>query len=52
MNEHRAKELCYNYDEKYAPGHRCTTQRLYLLDVDVFDDSKDETVSEEEANET
>lgn len=51
MNEHKAKGICYNYDEKYAPGHQCTTQKLYLLNVDVSNYSEDEIVIEEEANE-
>lgn len=32
MKERRDKGLCYNCDDKYSPGHRCKTQRLYLLD--------------------
>lgn len=28
----RRDGLCLNCDERYSPGHRCRTQRLYLLD--------------------
>ncbi|CAM0951594.1 unnamed protein product [Alopecurus aequalis] len=33
MDERRAKGLCYNCDDKYAPGHRC--KRLYACWVDA-----------------
>lgn len=32
MKERKVKGPCYNCDEKFAPGHHCKTQRLYLLD--------------------
>lgn len=32
MKERREKGLCYNCEEKFSPGHRCKTQKLYLLD--------------------
>lgn len=51
MNEHRAKDISYNYDEKYTPSHKCTTQRLYFFDVDIYEDFKDETIVKEETNE-
>nr|GLL29687.1 uncharacterized protein LOC107175359 [Ipomoea trifida] len=34
----RAQGLCYNYDERYRPGHRCRTKPFLLL---LADDSTD-----------
>ena len=34
MEDHKKKGLCYNYDENFSLGHRCATQKLYLLDAD------------------
>nr|KYP43838.1 Retrotransposable element Tf2 [Cajanus cajan] len=31
MQERRALGLCYNCDEKFMPGHRCTTPKFLLL---------------------
>jgi hypothetical protein len=31
MNEQREKGLCYNCHEKWHPGHKCKSPRLYLL---------------------
>ena len=30
----RGKGICYNCDEKFTQGHRCSEQKIYLLDVD------------------
>jgi len=50
MQEIRALGLCYNCDEKFIPGHKCTTSRFLLLfgdpvpnidptkDISSFDD--------------
>ncbi|XP_077218748.1 uncharacterized protein LOC143852956 [Tasmannia lanceolata] len=32
MQLRRDKGLCYNCDEKFAPGHRCKSRQLFLLD--------------------
>lgn len=32
MKERRDKGLCYNYEEKFSPGHKCRTQKLYLME--------------------
>ncbi|KAF8413581.1 hypothetical protein HHK36_001572 [Tetracentron sinense] len=32
MKERRDQDLCYNCKEKWAPGHHCKAQKLYLLD--------------------
>ncbi|KAH7670301.1 Retrotransposon gag domain-containing protein [Dioscorea alata] len=35
MRESREKGLCYNCDEKFSPGYKCKTQKLFLLDVQL-----------------
>lgn len=42
MEDYKKKGLYYNYDEKFAPGHHCATQKLYLLDVDSLVEHPDE----------
>nr|KYP36836.1 hypothetical protein KK1_041999 [Cajanus cajan] len=41
MQERRALGLCYNYDDKYIPGHKCSTSRFLLL----IDDNPDLTTN-------
>ena len=31
LQERRAQRLCYNCDEKFTPGHKCSTSRFLLL---------------------
>ena len=40
MQARREKGLCYNCEEKFAPGHRCKTQHIYMLEM-VTDDAGD-----------
>ena len=36
MEEIKKKGLCYNYDEKWIPGHKCKNAMLFLLNnIDV-----------------
>ncbi|KAA8540064.1 hypothetical protein F0562_026756 [Nyssa sinensis] len=32
MTERRARGLCYNCDEKWGPGHKCKSARLFILE--------------------
>jgi hypothetical protein len=41
MAECQLKGLCYNYDEKYFPGHKCKKQNLFMA---IYED-----ISEEDA---
>ncbi|KAK0595142.1 hypothetical protein LWI29_003937 [Acer saccharum] len=42
MRERQERGLCFNYDEKFAPGHKC--KKLFLIDGYYEDDeSPDET---------
>ncbi|XP_058757342.1 uncharacterized protein LOC131630580 [Vicia villosa] len=34
QDERRAKGLCFNCDEKFIPGHRCTNGKFLLLMID------------------
>ena len=47
MEEHRKKGLCYNCDEKFIHGHRCTQQKLYLVDGDAPSEEEYESAIEE-----
>lgn len=37
MNTRREKGLCYSWNEKYTPGHKCKRQMLFLLDANTDD---------------
>ncbi|KAJ0098199.1 hypothetical protein Patl1_28422 [Pistacia atlantica] len=55
MQERRDRGLCYYYDEKYQPGHKCNRLRIYLLEgmrVEELHDTFEETfeVYQEEAD--
>jgi len=47
MEDRRKKGLCYNCDEKFVHGHRCTQQKLYLLDADAPSEEEYESAPEE-----
>ena len=37
MEEIKKKGLCYNYDEKWIPGHKCKNATLFVLNnIDVI----------------
>jgi hypothetical protein len=39
MVEHQLKGLCYNFDDKYFPGHKCKKQILFMaISEDVLED--------------
>lgn len=52
MQEMKEKGLCYNCDEKFQPGHRCSRPRLFLLEGVTLEESEEirveEVVQEEE----
>ena len=33
MAERRKQGLCYYYDHKYSPGHKCKEHKLFQIDV-------------------
>jgi hypothetical protein len=41
MAECQLKGLCYNYDDKYFPGHKCKEQNLFMA---IFEDILEEDV--------
>jgi hypothetical protein len=55
MKERRAKGLCFWCDDKFTPGHKCRTKRLYSIclvgDEDENEDSALESVREMEESE-
>lgn len=51
LQEKRAQGLCYNCDEKYIPGHKCTTPKfLLLLTEEDEKPTQDPTLVEEVPN--
>jgi hypothetical protein len=39
MVERQLKGLCYNYDEKYFPGHKCKEQKIFMaISEDISED--------------
>jgi hypothetical protein len=55
MEERRAKGLCFWCDDKFTPGHKCRTKRLYSIclvgDEDENEDSAFESMRETEESE-
>lgn len=47
MKVRRDKGLCYNCSEKYSPGHRCRTQKLYLLDGTQVEEETSDQAAEQ-----
>lgn len=47
MQNRRAKGLCFNCDEKFFPGHRCSNLQLLLLDGGLNFDEDDEEIESE-----
>ena len=37
MKERRDKGLCYNCDDKWGPGHKCKSARLFLMESEESD---------------
>ena len=50
MRERREKGLCYNCDEKWGPGHKCKSARLFIMEGEDLD--SDDTAKEGGAEET
>jgi hypothetical protein len=50
MVERRKQELCYYYDEKYSPGHKCREQKFFQIDVSTSTSSED--ILSDEATDT
>ncbi|KAF2318475.1 hypothetical protein GH714_008049 [Hevea brasiliensis] len=49
MQKRRADGLCFNCDEKFVPGHRCSKPQLLLLDGGCnFDDDEEDDAAEPE----
>jgi hypothetical protein len=41
MVERQLKGLCYNFNEKYFPGHKCKEQKLFMA---IFEDVSEEDI--------
>ncbi|PKI77669.1 hypothetical protein CRG98_001952 [Punica granatum] len=40
MQQHREQNLCFNCDEKFVPGHRCSGIKVMLIEVVEEDEGK------------
>ena len=49
LKDRKDKGLCYNYDEKFGPGHRC--KKLCLIEGSWSDDEEDDGKEVEEIEE-
>ena len=36
MENRQKRGLCYNYDEKYSPGHKCKEKNVFHIDVTCY----------------
>ena len=36
MEERRRKGLCFNFDDKFQPGHQCKSTKLFLLEEGLY----------------
>lgn len=45
MEERRAKNLCFNCDQRYTIGHKCNRAQMFSLEV-IVDESDAEEVEE------
>lgn len=52
MQERRAQGLCYNCDEKYIPGHKCSTPKFLLFMTEDDDCCDDNSLPEPANNDT
>lgn len=41
MKERRDKRLCYNCDDKWAPGHKCRVAKLFIMKCEDSGDEED-----------
>lgn len=50
MQKKHEKGLCFNYDEKFTPGHKCKVKQAYLIEpVGLNDDEIEELLEVEDA---
>nr|GMD54383.1 Ty3/gypsy retrotransposon protein [Ipomoea batatas] len=50
IREWRDKGLCFHYDERYSPGHRCKGRFLQLIGDEDEDHLEGETINKEDNN--
>jgi len=48
MADRKIRGLCYNCDEKWARGHKCKEQKLFLMDVPSPPTSQEPIIKEPE----
>eukprot|EP00253_Pinus_taeda_P005714 PITA_05714 len=47
MAERRKQGLCYYYDEKYSPGHKCKEPKFFQIDATYYSSTEEEPLLEE-----
>jgi hypothetical protein len=52
MVERQLKGLCYNYDEKYFPGHKCKEQNIFMAISEDISEEDEENPSMYESPES
>jgi len=52
MDKIREKGLCFNYDNKYSKGNKCSEKKLFYIDYDDQEDQEVETSQDLELEET
>ena len=52
MAERQLKDLCYNCDDKYFPGHKCKEQKLFMAISEDIQEDDDDTSPVPESPET
>jgi hypothetical protein len=52
MAERQLKGLCYHYDDKYFPGHKCKEQNLFMAISEEISEEDEETPSMSESPES
>jgi hypothetical protein len=52
MVEHQLKGLCYNYDDKYFPDHKCKEQNIFMAISEDISEEDEKTPSMSESPES
>jgi len=48
LEEKRVKGICYNCDNKYTKGHKCTENKLFYIDCEEGEENDKEMSKEED----
>ena len=51
MNERREKGLCFNFENTYSNGHKCSEKKLFSIDCEEEEEKEQEPSQDEEIKE-